>query len=111
MEAARIAACVLLCLDTVLAAIQEPGLGEVVQVLDLPPREVEGTTEEYKVETKRAALLLDKIMFAVQKALDEKEKSGKKSGGGSGSTTSTAADMDLVSFAGSGLERRGNNHD
>merc|ERR550534_2230977 len=59
-----------------------------------------------KSETKRAALLLDKIMFAVQKALDEKEKPG---GGKKGS--GPAANINLASFTGPGMERRGSGHD
>ena len=66
-----------------------------------------------KIETKRAALLLDKIMFAVQKvyiitekkccvlmdrgqALDEKEKPGAEGGKKGGA----AANINLASFTG-----------
>merc|ERR1719331_1545683 len=79
--------------------VHSPVLGEVVQVV--PPPTQEGS----KSETKRAALLLDKIMFAVQKALDEKEKPGAGGKGGA------AANINLASFTGPGMERRGNAHD
>merc|ERR1719412_2643285 len=68
------------------AQVHSPALGEVVQVVPEP--------NGSKSETKRAALLLDKIMFAVQKALDEKEKpGGGKKGGSSGN-------INLASFTG-----------
>merc|ERR1719430_2207557 len=114
METARIAACLFLFMDSFMSTLAEPALGEIVQVLNLPKKIDQATTSEFKVEDKRAALLLDKIMFAVQKALDEKEKSGKKSHiggtGGVGGPTS-GAQLDMASFTGSGLERRGNSHD
>merc|ERR1712083_880503 len=70
------------------AQVHNPALGEVVQVVPPP------TGDGGKGETKRAALLLDKIMFAVQKALDEKEKpGGGKKGGSSGN-------INLASFTG-----------
>merc|ERR1719266_2448300 len=59
------------------AQVHNPALGEVVQVVPPP------TGDGGKGETKRAALLLDKIMFAVQKALDEREKPGGGKKGGS----------------------------
>merc|ERR1711936_108112 len=81
------------------AQVHNPALGEVVQVVPPP------TGDGGKGETKRAALLLDKIMFAVQKALDEKEKpGGGKKGGSSGN-------INLASFTGPGMERRGSAHD
>merc|ERR550534_3084619 len=80
------------------AQVHSPALGEVVQVVPEP--------NGSKSETKRAALLLDKIMFAVQKALDEKEKPG--AGGKKGGA---AANINLASFTGPGMERRGSSHD
>merc|ERR1711997_522489 len=55
--------------------------------------------------TKKAALLLDKIMFAVQKALDEEE------GQQAPAIPSISQPVDIASYnEGMGLERRGNSH-
>merc|ERR1711892_819177 len=76
---------------------EEAEVAEVAEVAE------EATpAKEIKVETKRAAILLDKIMYAVQKALDENKIPGKAG--------VAATPGDLAAFTGPGLERRGNTH-
>merc|ERR1719481_1902987 len=65
---------------------------EIIQVFPTEPDET-----ETKVESKRAAILLDKIMYAVQKALDENKVPGKDGVG--------ATPADLAAFT--GVSRRG----
>merc|ERR1719220_568945 len=50
-------------------AREEADQPEIIQVFPAETDEIGG--DDAKVETKRAAILLDKIMYAVQKALDE----------------------------------------
>lgn len=67
---------------------------------------------------KRSALMLDKLMFALEKAVNE-EKAKNKSGVDttqaqtrtpSTHVSTTAANFNNAGFSGSGLERRGNSH-
>ena len=63
--------------------VHSPALGEVIQVGKTPPEVSQSQAQVVppqtgqdvsKIETKRAALLLDKIMFAVQKVYIITEK-------------------------------------
>merc|ERR1711915_904935 len=73
---------------------------EIIEVMPAPAEEKKG--QDKKEDTKRAAILLDKIMYAVQKALDENKVPGKEG--------ITLTPEDLAAFSGGGLERRGNAH-
>merc|ERR1711892_310908 len=77
-----------------------PEQPEIIQVF--PPGVEETPAKDVKVENKRAAILLDKIMYAVQKALDENKTPGKNGVAG--------IPGDLAAFTGPGMERRGNTH-
>lgn len=59
---------------------------------------------------KRSALLLDKLMYALQKAIDEKDESSESSGPSEPSQGTSSNDLASISEMGIGLERRGKSH-
>jgi len=59
---------------------------------------------------KRSALLLDKLMYALQKAINDKEENTGPSTPTEPATGSTSGDLASISEMGMGLQRRGKAH-